>query len=503
MKLFISSVCGYSVQGVVRAFSIFEIVKLPFLILMHWAYAFEPGKTRKEYDFFAQWGLPLTFGLAYPVVRILVSWLLFKVSKARNVRMLWVWVVLHTIIFIGILSSWPFMWSNNAIFGEMNSNSLGILIMKSSVVIYVIIWNVTELYLVFCLIKDIDSCGSFNATLSKLSDKEIDELNSWLNFNNLPNVKTGSFNISVKDLQIDEAKPLGVGSFGSVYKAVLLKDGENSIVAVKSVQNGRDANYFKALLEEFSVLAYLGTHSNVVKFVGTCTELLAQRKLYLVMEFCAFGSMDEFLKAKRSLFTSFVENGCWCGEPGYRYINIKPSQAINTLHLLQWTYDICKGMEFLEEKKVVHGDLAARNVLLDHKKVAKISDFGLSTKLYESTNVIRDDMKLIPWRWMAIESLIDLQFSSKSDSWSFACTIWEIFSLAEVPFAGCTWDSGFVDSLKSGELRLERPSQATHELYALMMKCWSIEPHLRPSFSRMSLQLGEMVLKYSTATVSN
>ncbi|ODN05393.1 Platelet-derived growth factor receptor alpha [Orchesella cincta] len=204
----------------------------------------------------------------------------------------------------------------------------------------------------------------------------------------------------------DEAKPLGVGTFGSVYKAVLTKGGESSIVAVKSVQNGRDASYFKSLLEEFSVSAYLGTHSNVVKFVGTCTELLAQRKLYLVMEFCAFGSMDEFLKAKRSLFTSFVENGCWCGEPGYR-----------------------------------------------------------------------------------------------SDSWSFACTIWEIFSLAEIPFIGCTWDKAFVDSLKSGELRLERPSQATHELYALMMQCWSVEPHMRPCFSRMSLQLGEMVLKYSTAKI--
>jgi len=66
---------------------------------------------------------------------------------------------------------------------------------------------------------------------------------------------------------------------------------------------------------------------------------------------------------------------------------------------------------------------------------------------------------------MSIESLVDLQFSSKSDCWSFAVCVWEVFSLAEIPFAGCTWDSAFVEGLKSGELRLEKPSQVTHELY--------------------------------------
>ena len=33
--------------------------------------------------------------------------------------------------------------------------------------------------------------------------------------------------------------------------------------------------------------------------------------------------------------------------------------------------------------KVLHGDLAARNVLVTEEGVAKVADFGMSRKLYE------------------------------------------------------------------------------------------------------------------------
>lgn len=63
--------------------------------------------------------------------------------------------------------------------------------------------------------------------------------------------------------------------------------------------------------------------------------------------------------------------------------NIKP---ICTKDLLAWAFQVSRGMEYLASRKVLHGDLAARNILLADNNVVKICDFGLAKSMYKSDN---------------------------------------------------------------------------------------------------------------------
>ena len=70
--------------------------------------------------------------------------------------------------------------------------------------------------------------------------------------------------------------------------------------------------------------------------------------------------------------------------------------------------------EFLSELGIVHRDLACRNVLVGENKVLKISDFGMARD--EDIYIKTTDGKL-PLRWMAVESIVDRVFTTKSDVW--------------------------------------------------------------------------------------
>ena len=68
------------------------------------------------------------------------------------------------------------------------------------------------------------------------------------------------------------------------------------------------------------------------------------------------------------------------------YDNEESPVTLTTRDLISWSFQIARGMEYLSSKKVLHGDLSARNMLLADDGVVKVADFGMARQMFYNGN---------------------------------------------------------------------------------------------------------------------
>jgi len=169
------------------------------------------------------------------------------------------------------------------------------------------------------------------------------------------------------------------------------------------------------------------------------------------------------------------------------------SGNVTAKDLTKYAYGVAKGMEFLGSKGIIHRDIAARNILLDHNRVCKISDFGLSRNLADTGSEMYEQKTkgALPIRWMAPESLYFSVFTPKSDVWSFGILMWEIVTLGSTPYPGMGARE-VMRRVRDG-YRLERPGHCHPELYKIIAKCWAGDMNKRPDFTELRQGLAKLL----------
>ncbi|XP_046814947.1 vascular endothelial growth factor receptor 1 isoform X1 [Vespa crabro] len=362
-------------------------------------------------------------------------------------------------------------------------------------------------------------------------------------------------------------KQLGSGAFGVVMKAEALgiyEDEAITTVAVKMVRRTTDPTYVRALASELKIMVHLGKHLNVVNLLGACTKNISKRELLVIVEYCRFGNLHNYLLRHRIDFINQIDPATGKFDPtigidlltrtasvnsnnrikyaalsfsrsisansdtetvqyyahnttdsqgasmspdscmlsnnssqlgwrsnyrgDYKDHNLKP---ICTQDLLSWAFQVARGMDYLSQRRVLHGDLAARNILLAENNVVKICDFGLAKTMYKDGNYKKKGDGPLPIKWMAIESIRDRVFSTQSDIWSFGIVLWEFFTLAETPYPGMEAEKQYQKLIEG--YRMEQPPYATSEVYNIMLQCWKAKPTLRPSFTELVNNIGDLL----------
>ncbi|XP_043078616.1 megakaryocyte-associated tyrosine-protein kinase isoform X2 [Puntigrus tetrazona] len=245
---------------------------------------------------------------------------------------------------------------------------------------------------------------------------------------------------------------IGEGEFGAVFEG----EYAGQRVAVKNIKCDVTA---QAFLEETSVMTNLH-HKNLVRLLG----VILHNGLHIVTELMAKGNLVNFLRTRGR-------------------------SAISPVQLLRFSLDVCEGMEHLESKKLLHRDLAGRNILVSEDSVAKISDFGLA----KVSSTATDNSKL-PIKWTAPEALKNKKFSTQSDVWSYGVLLWEIFSYGRQPYPKMSV-SEVRERVDQGH-RMEPPDQCPPDVYGLMTSCWETDPKRRPSFHKLRERLEKELGKH-------
>ncbi|XP_059167782.1 serine/threonine-protein kinase nekl-2-like [Physella acuta] len=194
-------------------------------------------------------------------------------------------------------------------------------------------------------------------------------------------------------------KRLGHGSFGDVY---LLRVENGDEYALKVVDTTKLVQVEDKSVDAEARLMMKLCHAHLVQ---CCAYFLCNKHLYLLTEFCRYGSLKNYLNNSSSLGEHVPEE-----------------------KVLMWLSQLADVLRYLHASKVIHRDIKTDNIYLDDKQNCKLGDLGIAREMTHTAAVANTFIGT--YLYMSPEIFKTSVYSSKTDIWSLGCCIHEVMTLS-------------------------------------------------------------------------
>uniref|UniRef100_A0A8D2NLP7 Dual serine/threonine and tyrosine protein kinase n=1 Tax=Zosterops lateralis melanops TaxID=1220523 RepID=A0A8D2NLP7_ZOSLA len=242
-------------------------------------------------------------------------------------------------------------------------------------------------------------------------------------------------------------RELGRGQYGVVYLCDTW--GGHFPCALKSVVPP-DEKHWNDLALEFHYMRSLQSHERLVHLHGSVIDYGygggSSIAVLLIME-----------RLHRDLYTGLKAG-----------LDLEPR--------LQIALDVVEGIRYLHSQGLVHRDIKLKNVLLDKKNRAKITDLGFcKPEAMMSGSIVGTPIHMAP-------ELFTGKYDNSVDVYAFGILFWYLCSghvkLPEA-FEKCASKDHLWNNVRRG-VRPERLAVFDEECWQLMEACWAGDPSQRP-----------------------
>mmetsp|Transcript_97277 Transcript_97277/g.245427 ORF Transcript_97277/g.245427 Transcript_97277/m.245427 type:complete len:893 (-) Transcript_97277:211-2889(-) len=263
----------------------------------------------------------------------------------------------------------------------------------------------------------------------------------------------------------------GEGSFGKVYLGLW----NGSAVAVKVISNLSTTHQKLTLSPEVEAeLSSLISHVNLVKTYQYCTRTIRDpnvtaedgstretTEMWIVQEWCDGGTLREY-----------------CKQPKV--------EGAGLLEALEIGLEIGRGIAYLHDRNIIHGDLTPNNVMLQVQAcrkgyACKVCDFGRA-RIFdaETQEIMTRTMGTVTHMppELFVTNIVECVLTPKADVYALGVILYEVVT-AKCPFAGLS-PPQVVLRVASGK-RLELPKEVPAEMISVYQNCVSKAPKDRPS----------------------